>query len=106
MSKSPFSRGLNVKKSIFKRAILKSGHFTRASKRRVATLLAADPPENCHLNVKKSIFKRGILKNGHFTRASKRCVATLLYIKGLVKRQQFSQSLYFTEEFCINKMAK
>ena len=38
MSKSPFSRGLNVKKSIFKRAIFKSGRFTRACKRRVATL--------------------------------------------------------------------
>ena len=48
MSKSPFSRGLNVKKSIFKRAKcqkglfqegnFQSGRFTRACKRRVATL--------------------------------------------------------------------
>ena len=38
MSKSPFSRGLNVKKAYFTRAIFKSGRFTRACKRRMATL--------------------------------------------------------------------
>ena len=87
MSKSPFSRGLNVKKSIFMRAIFKSGRFTRACKRRVATLETVNnvKPEQVFRGNKNTGYQLWSMPkiSGHFRKlTSKRDIRILGFKSG------------------------